>query len=82
MTDVNTREITCAITMQAVRDYFATNATPKKRDTILKELRSEWMDFITDGTSTIVAEQLEKHPKEIAERLRQHHEIASEFVVQ
>jgi hypothetical protein len=28
------------------------------------------MDFLTDGQSVIIAEQLELHPKEIAERLR------------
>lgn len=70
MVNVQTRELTCAITMQAVRDYFANDVTPKKQKTILKELRAPWMDFITDGMSVIVAEQLEKNPKEIRERVR------------
>lgn len=72
---IPTRELTCAITMQAVRDYFAKDVTPKKRQTILKELRAPWMDFITDGMSTVVAEQLEKKPKEIAARLRRNKEL-------
>ena len=74
MTNAQARELACAITMQAVKDYFARNATVKKRREILKDLRSAWMDFITDGTSVAVADQLEKHPKEIAERMRRYGE--------
>ena len=70
MTDTQARELACAITMQAVRDYFAVNATEKKRKEILKDLRSKWMDFITDGLSITVANQLEKNPEEIRERLQ------------
>lgn len=71
----NITDLVSAITLQAVRDYFEADITPEKRDTILKELRSTWMDTITNGNSVIVAEQLELHPEEIAERLRLHHEI-------
>lgn len=70
MNDTQARELACAITMQAVRDYFAPNATEKKRKEILKDLRSKWMDFITNGLSITVASQLEKNPDEIRERLR------------
>lgn len=70
MNDTNIRELVCAITMQAVRDYFNPKATPDKRQIILKELRSTWMESITNGTSVLVAEQLEKNPEVIAERLR------------
>ena len=66
MTEADVRELTCAITMQAVKDYFNPKTTPEKQKVILKELRSKWMDFITNGTSIIVAEQLELHPEEIA----------------
>lgn len=68
MTDANIRNLACAITMQAVRDYFKT--TQKGKNKILKDLRSEYMDFITNGTSVTVADQLELHPNEIRERLR------------
>ena len=77
MNDTNIRELTCAITMQAVRDYFDPKVTPKKRAAILKDLRSSWMEAITNGTSVLVAEQLELNPEVIAERLRRHHEIAT-----
>lgn len=61
----NARQLAMAVTLQAAREYCNT-----KRDSILKELRSTWMDIITDGTSVIVAEQLELHPEEIRARLR------------
>ena len=80
MMDANIRNLACAITMQAVRDYFTKRECKtkekteelfaKKRKAILKDLRSTWMKTITDGMSLIVAEQLELHPDEIAERLR------------
>lgn len=75
MTDQSIRNLACAIIMQAVKDYFEANTTDKQRNAILKDLRSSRMDFISNGTSVIVAEQLELHPKEIAARMRQHHEI-------
>lgn len=75
MTNADARNIACAITMQAVKDYFATGVTEKKKKTILIELRSEWMNFITDGMSLIVAEQLELHPEEIRERVRRESEM-------
>jgi hypothetical protein len=71
MTDESVRRLAAAVTLQAVRDYFKTTSD-KKRNTILKDLRSPWMDWLTNGTSVNVAEQLEKHPAEIKERLRRH----------
>jgi hypothetical protein len=73
MTDFSTRELACAITMQAVRDYFDCPESGKKA--ILKELRSKYMEFITNGTSVIVAEQLELHPEEIRTRLQKNGEL-------
>ena len=72
MTDYAVRQLACAVTLQAVRDYCSKRATASKRLAILKDLRSDWMDMLTDGTSIIVAEQLEKYPKEIAVRLRKY----------
>lgn len=73
MTDVAIRELACAITLQAVKDYFDSPETGKQA--ILKELRSKYMEFITNGTSGIVAEQLELHPEEIRERLQKNGEL-------
>ena len=72
MNDQNIRNLTCAIVLQAAKDYCNKKASPERKAAILKDLRSKWMDFITEGTSVVVAEQLEKHPQEIAERVRQH----------
>ena len=68
MTDANIRSLACAILMQAVKDYLYT--TPEKQAVILKDLRSPYMDLLTNGTSIVVADQLELHPEEIRERLR------------
>lgn len=69
MTDANIRNLAAAITLQAVKDYFDATGEPKQQNAILKELRSPYMDLLTNGTSLAVADQLEKNPKEIAERL-------------
>lgn len=73
MTTESIRRLAAAVTMQAVRDYF--RASTKKKQVILKDLRSHWMDMLTNGTSINVAEQLEKHPAEIAERLRRYNKV-------
>ena len=64
------RHLACSVVLQAVRDYFSKGVTPAMRKVILKDLRSSWMDFFTNGTSVNVAEQLELHPEKIKERLR------------
>lgn len=68
--ETNIRDLACAILLQAAKDYCNPKATDDKKKEILKDLRSKRMDFITQGTSRVVAEQLESHPEQIAERLR------------
>lgn len=63
----NTRDLVCAITMQAVKDYL--DGTDKERRTILKELRGSWMVFITNGTSAAVADRLEMDEGGIRSRM-------------
>ena len=65
----NVRQLAMAILLQATRDYCR-NKSDGNRKAILKDLRSNHMDFVSNGTSIMVADQLEKHPEEIAERLR------------
>ena len=67
MTDQNIRNLACAIILQAVRDYFRSSSGQKA--VILKDLRSPYMDMLSNGTSVLVAEQLELHPEEIKARL-------------
>ena len=64
------QELAYAVVMQFVRDYCAPNVSAKKKRIILMDLRSDWMNFISNGASLIVADQLEKHPEEIAARLK------------
>ena len=71
MSDTSIRNLACAILLQAAKDYCNPKATDEKKKEILADLRSKRMDFITQGTSRVVAEQLVSHPEEIAERLRQ-----------
>ena len=68
MSDKSIRSIAAAVLMQAVRDYV--KATENKKKAILKDLRSSWLDFLSDGFSLTVATQLEKNPVEIAARLQ------------
>ena len=70
MNDHSIRQLAAAVTLQAVKDYFQSSTA--KKQLILKDLRSGWMRDFTNGTSVNVAEQLEKHPKAIRERLCRH----------
>jgi hypothetical protein len=67
MEDTQARNLVCAIIMRAVRDYL--QSASKKKALILKDLRSPYMDMLSNGTSVAVADQLEKHPEEIRARL-------------
>ena len=64
----NYRQLGFAIAYQAVKDFFS--ASKSKRKVILKDLRSDWMIFLTEGMSDQVAEQLELRPDEIKKNLR------------
>ena len=64
----NARQLVMTILYRAVDDYCFT-LSDKKRAEILKDLRSARMSTMSDGMSILVADQLENHHKEIAERL-------------
>ena len=70
MNEFIVRQLAAKVVLQAVKDFF--NSSTKGKQQILKDLRSPWMRDFTNGTSVNVAEQLEKHPKEIRERMRRH----------
>ena len=69
MTTNGIKSLAAATILQAMKDYVRKYTSEAKKRAILTDLRSEWMDFFTDGMSIIAAEQLEKHPKEIAKRI-------------
>lgn len=62
------KDLGIAVIRQAVIDYF--KADERGREFILKDLRSEWCDFISNGLSRVVAEKLKKNPSIIKERLK------------
>lgn len=65
------RALVAAIMLQATKDYCeATSDLTKAR--IIQDLRSRYMRDISDDQSAIIAEQLLKHPKAIADRLKRH----------
>ena len=76
MNNSGIQNLVSAIMLQAVKDYCKETDEGKAR--ILVELRSEWMVAITDGSSKIVADQLEKNCTDITARLQKYHEIKEE----
>ena len=63
--DIN--QLAAAVMLQAVKDYV--EATKSGKIMILHDLRSGWMQTLSNGQSLIIAEQLEKHPDEIKRRI-------------
>lgn len=61
------KNLGAAVLIQAVKDYFEETA-PKQR-VIIRDLKSDWLNFLTDGMSTFVAEKLKSNPEEIRRRL-------------
>ena len=70
---VNARQLMASVMLQATKDYCKTDSAPK-RNVILKDLRSSYMGFASNGTSVVVAEQLEKNVDEIRERMLKHND--------
>ena len=71
LTPENLRALGVAMIRQAMKEYFGINEpmpSKERKRAIIKELRSEWNDFLTDGLSVMVADQLKKNPKEIKQR--------------
>lgn len=67
-TTENYRQLGFAVALQAAKDFFKTGSK-KKRMGILEDLKSSWMDFITDGLSVKLAEKIETNPTEVEKNL-------------
>lgn len=63
------KALSAAMLLQAAKDYCKTQNDRMKKK-ILKDLRSDWVCFLTSDFSLIVAESLENHEPEIAKRLK------------
>lgn len=68
------KELAAEVLLQAVKDYLKVlddtlTETDESEEEILNDLQSDWMMFLTDGTSIIVAEKLKSNPEEIKSRM-------------
>lgn len=63
----NLQKLATATLYQAVRDYIV--ATKAQKAKIIKELHSDWMLFLTNDMSAVVADKLLKDPDGIKSRM-------------
>ena len=63
------KSLASAVMLQAAKDYCDESTTDVAKSVIVKELKGEWMDFLTNGTSKNVARELLHNEKEIKNRL-------------
>ena len=68
------RSLGKAIVYEAIKEFAEEKNNPKMQHKILKDLRSPYMDFVSEGMSVIVAEKLETNPDEICDRVRRFEE--------
>ncbi|MEE1084944.1 MAG: hypothetical protein UH850_14555 [Paludibacteraceae bacterium] len=65
---MNYENLLAAIMLQATKDYVY--GTEDQQKQVLRDLRSDYMTALSDDQSAIIAEQLERNPQAIKERLR------------
>jgi hypothetical protein len=65
---MNYENLLAAIMLQATKDYVY--GTEDQKAQVLRDLRSDYMTALSDDQSAIIAEQLERNPQAIKERLR------------
>ena len=61
------KNLGCAVAIQAAKDYAA--GSPQKRAAIIKQLRSDYMQLITDGVSIMLADALRHDYKSVVNNL-------------
>jgi hypothetical protein len=64
----NYRQLGCAVAIQAAKDYE--KATPAQRRHIIKDLRSDYMETITDGLSVYLADALRNNHTAVIKRIK------------
>ena len=65
-TTKNYEQLGKAVAVQATKDFAKGSA--KNKNAVIKDLKSSWMEFITDGMSIHLAKALETNPKEVIKR--------------
>ena len=63
------KELASETLLLAAKDYCSTE-DEGKRNKIIKDLNSPWMDLFTDGTSKVVAQALQNNEQAINDRLK------------
>ena len=66
------RDLANATLLRAAMDYVKSSSAMRRA--IIKDLKSDWMDFFTDGMSIVLAEKLKKDPEEISIKVRQQYQ--------
>lgn len=66
----NYKALACAVITQATKDYFDKGTDKAEKNKIIKDLKSDWMDWLTDGLSVVVAKQIKTNPGAIARKLK------------
>lgn len=74
MVDIqNYKNLGCAIAIQAAKDCVSIDGkitSPQKRAAIIKQLRTPYMDTITNGLASMLADELEKDYKAVFKRIK------------
>lgn len=68
------KNLGCAVVLSLAKWFFENGTSKSRKQTIIKDLKSDYMVAFSDGWSLVVAEQLKKNPKEIAMRLKKYKE--------
>ena len=73
VTSTQINELAAAVLIQAIRDFAVVYRSGHKAEQnhIIKDLKSTWMDWFTNGKSLLLAEGLEKNPEAIISRTPQ-----------
>jgi hypothetical protein len=66
----NYRQLGMKITYESIREFIEENGHPKKQGVIIKQLKTPYMNFISNGLSVILAEKLETNPTEVCDRVK------------
>jgi hypothetical protein len=67
--DEGYRQLGYAAVIQAVKDYLNGGTDKETPEDILKKLRGEWLNALSDGTAKIAAERLLVDAEGIKERI-------------
>lgn len=66
----NYKALGCAVITQAIKDYFNKETDKEEKKEIIRDLKSPWMDYLTNGLSLMAAQQLKENPGAICRKLR------------